>query len=78
MTEEEKRKIRDNAWSLPPDQEPAGKLLFSETRGDDTYHYYECDEEGEYRYDTEKYRTHRLIEKDKARRKTAERKRRPA
>lgn len=76
MTEEQKQKIRDNAWSLPPDQEPTGKLLFSEERNGEVYHYYESDNEDEYIWDTESYKTYRTRRRDEKKRKAAERRRR--
>ena len=73
MTEEQKQNIRDNAWSLPPDQEPEGQPIFSEKRGNETIHYYESEIEGEYVYDTESYRMYRILQKDRKRRERAAR-----
>jgi len=73
MTNEEKRRIRHNAWSLSPDQEPTGKFLFSEERKNEIYYYYESDVKGEYVYDTESYRAYRILQKDRKRRERASR-----
>lgn len=73
MTEEEKKLIRENAYSLPPTVEPEGKLLFSEKKGDDTYYYYDCDEKGEYRWDCESYRRYRIRRRKEKKQRAAER-----